>query len=75
MDEEKKYGWSIMLFGFAFIIISVISYNTNKSIGTFLTVLDMLMLFGVGIPCIILGSIMTKTAPDFLIKRYGIKNG
>ena len=70
MDKEQKYGWCIMAFGFLLILAIAMTYNADYKIGTILSILDPLLILGVGIPCIILGSVMTNTAPDFIMKKY-----
>ncbi len=68
MEKEKVFGWLLMLVGIANIFVTTILIkNTETTIGT---ILGLIMIIGIVVPCIMVGSILSETAPRFIMDRY-----
>ncbi len=71
MNKEKVFGWLLMLVGIANIFVTInLIKNPETTIGT---IFGLLSLIGITVPCLVLGSILNKTAPNFVMNR--IKGG
>ncbi len=67
MDKKEIFGWLLMFGGIASIYaIITLNKNPGTTIGTVFCLVGVVV---ISIPCLIVGSILNGTAPEFIMTR------
>lgn len=68
--KERNIGWIIMFVGMIIIVITMLYVEWFDSKGAIGTGIGLFICLGIGLPLILIGSVMLKSAPEFILKRY-----